>query len=335
MIFGVACTPQSQGPESQFVMGTLCTVNLFEKGEGKLYSEVFNRINELESILSANREGTDLDRVNMNAGLSPVKVRPEMIEVLDKAIFYAEKSGGFFDPTIGPLVKLWGIGTDSEHVPGEGEIREALNLVNYREIEINHAEGTVFLKRSGMSLDLGAIAKGYAADEAAKLAAQGGAKRAIIDLGGDIYALGERQAGKKADIDETYWRIGIQDPRAGRGNYIGILRVKNSSVVTSGNYERFFEEDGKRYHHILSMESGFPVENGLMSVTITAGRAADADALSTAAFALGWEKGRELIAQASGAEGIFVFDDLSVRLTGELGKDFTLTAAEYRVESER
>ena len=333
VIFGLACSPPPRGPESQFTMGTLCTVNLFERGDDKLYSEVFRRINELEGILSANREGTDLDRVNMNAGLAPVRVSPELIEVLDKAIIYAEKSGGFFDPTIGPLVKLWGIGSDSERIPDEEEILEALDLVNYREIEINHAERTVFLKRRGMSLDLGAIAKGYTADEVAKLAAQEGAKRAIIDLGGDIYALGERQAGKKADTDETYWRIGIQDPRDNRGNYIGILRVKNSSVVTSGNYERFFEQDGKRYNHILSVEDGFPVENGLISVTITADRAADADALSTAAFALGWERGRELIAQVNGAEGIFVFDDLSVRLTGDLEKAFTLTAAEYRVES--
>jgi len=331
-LFGFACTHPPSGPESQFVMGTLCTVNLFEGGENKLYSRVFERINELEGILSANREGTDLDRVNMNAGLAPVKVKPELIEVLSKAIFYAEKSGGFFDPTIGPLVKLWGIGSDYERVPSEGEILEALGLVNYRDIEINQAEGTVFLKRSGMSLDLGAIAKGYAADEAAKLAVQEGAKRAIIDLGGDIYALGERRTGKKADADETYWRIGIQDPMVSRGDYIGILRVKNSSVVTSGNYERFFEEGGKRYHHILSVENGYPVENGLVSVTITAGRAADADALSTAAFALGWEKGRELIAQVGGAEGIFVFDDLSVRLTGDLEKDFTLTAAEYKLK---
>jgi thiamine biosynthesis lipoprotein len=179
-----------------------------------------------------------------------------------------------------------------------------------------------------MALDLGAIAKGYAADEAARLLADEGVESGIIDLGGNIFVLGEKKEkpGKGAS-----WRIGVQDPRADRGNYIGILSVKNKSVVTSGVYERFFEKDGKRYHHIFSTTSGFPAENNLLSVTIAADDSIDADALSTASFVLGWEKGRELIAGVKGAGGIFVFDDLSVRLTENLEGDFSLTAAEYHL----
>ena len=344
----------SQGPESQYALGTVCTVNLFEKGNLELYAKVFGRIHDLEDILSVTREGTDIDEVNKNAGIRPVKVRSELIEVLEKALEYAEKSGGFFDPTIGPLVKLWGIGTDEARIPGEGEIREVQQFIDYREIEINREDETVFLKRPWMALDLGAIAKGYAADEAVKLLSLEGVERAIVDLGGNIFALGARKIekspmetpievlmsalksllpdGKKnTDNEESFWRIGIQDPREERGSYIGVLNVKNKSVVTSGSYERYFVEGGKRYHHIFSIESGCPVENGLLSVTIVADNSIDADALSTAVFALGWERGKDLIETVNGAEGIFVFDDLSVRLTGNLEENFFLTAAEFRL----
>jgi thiamine biosynthesis lipoprotein len=175
-----------------------------------------------------------------------------------------------------------------------------------------------------MALDLGAIAKGYAVDETAAVLEKNGIDSGIIDFGGDIFALGE-----KKDKGENYWRIGVQDPKGNRGAYIGVLKVKNKSVVTSGNYERYFEEAGRRYHHIFSVKTGCPAESGLLSVTIVADDAACADALSTASFAMGWEGGRDLIARVGGAEGIIVFDDLSVRLTGDL--DFTLTAEEYRI----
>jgi thiamine biosynthesis lipoprotein len=329
MVF-FSCAPASREPESQYALGTFCTINLFNKGNSKLYSLAFDRLHWLEDIFSANQEGTDLDRVNKSAGLNPVKVRPELIDVLEKALEYAEKSGGAFDPTVGPLVKLWGIGTGQERVPEAEEIQKALELIDYREVEINREEGTVCLKRAGMALDLGAIAKGYAADETARLLAEKGIESGIIDLGGNIFAMGEKQESRSKGAN---WRIGVQDPRDNRGTYIGVLNVKNKSVVTSGVYERFFEKDGKRYHHIFSITgastSGYPVENGLLSVTIVTGFSIDADALSTAVFALGWEKGQELISGVEGAGGIFVFDDLTVRVTENLADDFSLTAAEY------
>ncbi|MDR0497409.1 MAG: FAD:protein FMN transferase, partial [Treponema sp.] len=167
-----ACPNSQKGPESQFVMGTVCSINLYEKGKPELYSRVFARLRELEGILSANQKDTDLDRVNQNAAIGAVKVRGELLKVLERALEYAEKSNGYFDPSVGPLVKLWGIGTDSARIPGQEEITEVLNLVDFRDIEINKKEGSVFLRKSGMALDLGAIAKGYAADEIAKLLVQ-------------------------------------------------------------------------------------------------------------------------------------------------------------------
>jgi thiamine biosynthesis lipoprotein len=311
-------------------MGTICTINLFEQGKPELYSLVFARLRELEDILSANLEGTDLDRVNQSAGLEPVKVRPELIFVLTKALEYAEMSEGSFDPSVGPLVKLWGIGTDRASVPKEEDIQEVKKFIDYRDIEINQEEGTIFLKRPGMALDLGGIAKGYVADEAARLLVDEGVTRGIIDLGGNIFALGTRRSASESA--GTYWRIAIQDPRENRGGFIGVVNVKNKSVVTSGVYERFFEEDGKSFHHLFCIESGFPVNNDLLSVTIIAEASIDADALSTVAFILGWERSRDLIASIPRTEGIFVFEDLSVRLTEGMGEEFSLTAAEYRLE---
>jgi thiamine biosynthesis lipoprotein len=322
LFFFTACAPAP--PETEFVLGTFCTVNLYEGGKPGIYRAVFSRLRELEDILSANREGTDLDLVNRSAGFAPVRVRPELITVLDRALYYADLSGGAFDPSVGPLVKLWGIGADTPRVPAEDEIRKTLGLVNWRDIEIDRKAGTVFLRRPGMALDLGAIAKGYAADEVVSIIAAAGVKRAVIDLGGNVFAYGEKQ-------DRKPWRIGVQDPRDIRGAYIGILELRNRTVVTSGVYERFFEEGGRRYHHILSTGTGFPAETGLFSVTIVAGNSIDADALSTAAFVLGWEKGRALIEAVPGAGGIFVFEDLKVRLTKDLEGVFSLSGGEYRM----
>jgi thiamine biosynthesis lipoprotein len=337
-LFLISGCSGAPAPESGFALGTVCTVDLYGRGSKARHRAVFARLEELEDILSANREGADLDRVNRGSGLEGVPVRHELIEVLTKALYYAEMSGGAFDPTVGPLVKLWGIGTDAPRIPSDEEISGALALVGYDNVEIElyqtgqtvqtgktaETGGTVFLKYRGMALDLGAIAKGYAADEAVRLLAREGIKMGLIDLGGNIFAYGERKPGKP-------WRIGVQDPGEQRGAYLGVLELSNKSVVTSGVYERYFEEGGRRYHHILSTETGRPAETGLLSVTIVADSSTDADALSTAAFALGWEKGRRLIEAVPGAGGIFVFEDLSVRITPGISDQFSLTNGNYRL----
>ena len=319
-----ACLPggRSNRPMSEIALGTLCTINLFDRGTPALYSMAFARLRELEDIFSFHREDSDLNMVNQNAGISPVRVNPELIEVLSIALEYAEKSNGHFDPSIGPLVRLWGITSETPRVPDEEEILEALSLVNYRDIEIDREKGTVFLKRRGMALDLGAIAKGYAADELARLLVRETVERGIIYLGGDIFALGKR-------ADGSYWRIGIQDPMNQRGSHFGLLELQNKSVVTSGVYENFFIVDEIRYHHILSTTTGRPVDNGLLSVAIMADNAIDADALSTAAFALGLELGLELINQVPGAAGVFVSDDFSVRLSEGMEEYFTITSGAF------
>ncbi len=313
---------QAQGPRTEHVLGTLCTVNLFERGSEDAYREIFARLREIENRMSANKDGTDVAAVNAGAGVAPAPVHRDVMEVVVRALEFAELSSGAFDPTVGPLVALWGIGSEAARVPSPEEIASLLPLVNYRDVAVDRAAGTVFLKRPGMRLDLGAIAKGYAADEVARIIRRRGIPRAMIDLGGNVLAYGVKQGNQS-------WRIGVQDPSGLRGSYMGILQVRNKTMVTSGVYERFLDADGVRYHHILSTADGYPVRSGLLSVTIVADASMDADALSTAAFALGYEKGLPLLESLPGVEAIFVSEDLSVRATTGVKKDFEITDPRY------
>jgi thiamine biosynthesis lipoprotein len=315
---------------SEFVLGTVCTVTLYEKRADAAFRAVFARLRELEDMFSANRPGTDLDRINQNAGIAAAAVPAELIDLLEKARYYAELSGGAFDPSIGPLVKRWGIGSEDARVPEQAEIDAVLPLINWRDIVIDREARTVFLNKPGMALDLGAIAKGYAADEAVRLIEEAGLSRAIVDLGGNIFAYGVKEAGRNGAPD-TPWRVGVQNPLEERGAYIGVIEALNKTVVTSGMYERFLETGGRRYHHILSPDTGYPSDKGLLSVTITADCSADADALSTAAFTLGYEAGNALVNTVPGAAAMFVFEDMSVRITPGLAGVFTLSDQGYRI----
>jgi thiamine biosynthesis lipoprotein len=316
-------------------LGTFCTIDLFENGSPELYNRFFVRLAELDRLLSANRDDSELARVNRNAGLEATAVSPELFTVLERACYFAEASGGAFDPTVGPLVKLWGIGTETPRIPAEEEIRAALDLVNWRDMELtppDGAGGTVFLKRRGMALDLGAIAKGYAADELVRILRETEIPRALIDLGGNIYVWGSKAGGRP-------WLVGVQDPVHERGIHAGILEFGNGiSVVSSGVYERNFTgNDGSRYHHIIGLSEaipenrrGYPVENGILSTTVAAPSSMDADALSTSCFILGYEKGLAL-AEANGAEVLFIFEDKRIRLSPGASAVFTVTG-DYRTE---
>ncbi|MDR2717801.1 MAG: FAD:protein FMN transferase [Treponema sp.] len=344
-----------QSPQIEFVLGTICRINLYEGGSKRLYSRIFARIREIDRTMTVypgefeeliNGGGiVDPDSksaatfrsavetltsavvaINRQAGIEPVKVRADVLEVLEQALYYAALSDGAFDPTVGPLVQLWGIGTDAQSIPGDREIAAALRLVNWRDLAIDREAGTAFLRRRGMALDLGAIAKGYAGDEALRIAREAKVKRAVFDLGGNIVALGWRKQDKKKSLP---WRIGIQNPLNERGVYMGVMPVHDTSVVTSGVYERYFETEGKRYHHILSTTSGYPVDNGLLSVTVVTASSTAADALSTTVFALGFQRGKALVDSIPDTEAIFIFDDRSVRITDGLAGIFKITDDDF------
>ena len=343
--------PQTAYPDAQMelALGTFCIINLYESGSDSLYSSIFSRIHEIDRTMTVHPgeyqylldamnsympPGTetlvsDIVAINEQAGIRPVKVRSEIIDILEKSLYYAELSGGAFDPTIGPLVKLWSIGSDDERLPSEKEISDTLELVNWRDVIINRDEKTVFLLKEGMALDLGAIAKGYAGDEAVRIAKDAGVKSGVLDLGGNIVTIGWR-----TDKGSTRpWRIGVQDPLHERGSYIGILSVHDTCVVTSGVYERYFMLDGKRYHHIFSTETGYPVDNGLLSVTIVTEKSTDADALSTVVFTLGLEQGKALVDATPGVEAVFILDDKSIIITDGLKEIFSLESEEFTLSN--
>ena len=347
ILLATAACSKALPARAEFVLGTVCSINLYEYGSQKLYSLIFERLREIDRTMGA-KEGilhgleappfqgslevqpSFLVLINQNAGIAPVKVSDDLLDVLEKAVYYAEISNGAFDPTIGPLVNLWGIGTETEKIPEPGEIAQALPLINWQDLIIDRGQGTAFLRRRGMALDLGGIAKGYAADEAVRIVREASASHAIIDLGGNIAAMGTRSA-SKGGAAPTPWRIGVQDPLGERNAYIGILSISDKSVVTSGVYERYFESGGRRYHHILSTTDGYPVDKGLLSVTIVADQSMDADGLSTAVFALGFAQGLELAEKLPYAEAIFIFADRSVYITDGLMDSFTLTNDDYTI----
>jgi len=314
----------SRPPQSRtgFALATLCTITLYDSHRPQVFQEIFRRLGEIENLMSPHISESDVDRINKASGKNPVKVHPDVFYIVEQALRYAELSEGAFDPAVGPLTSLWGIGFDNQQVPSQEEIDRVLPLINWKDIELDYENSTVFLKRPGMALDLGAIAKGYAADEVSAIIKKAGIPRAIIDLGGNILLVGEKK-------DKTPWKVGIQDPAESRGSYIGTVQVKDDSVVTSGVYERFFTSGGTTYHHLFSPQNGYPARNDLLSVTIITGVSAAADALSTAVFVMGYEKGRALAESMDGVEAIFVFQDQSIRLTG--GVDFRPIDDSYRV----
>jgi len=312
-------TPSAEDPvEAQdFMMGTVITQRVYGKNASEAVKEVADKLRQIETMMTVNAPGGDVNHLNSEAGKNSVKLSSETLYVLEKAKKYSELSGGAFDVTIGPLVKAWGVFTDNPRVPSEEEIRSLLPLVDYRAISIDKGDSSAKLEKAGQMVDLGGIAKGYAGDEAIKIYKKYGIKSAYVNLGGNVVAMGSKP-------DGTPWRIGIQNPRAPSGVYMGIVTVSDKAVVTSGDYERFFEQDNKRYHHILDPKTGYPSASGLISSTIIADASVDADALSTATFVLGLEKGMKLVESLDGVEAVFITEDKKVYTTSGLKGIFKL-----------
>jgi len=233
--------------------------------------------------------------VNRAAGREPVKVSPELIEVVDAAAEVSRLSKGAFDVTIGPLVVLWQMRLKEGTVPTEGEIGRVLPLVNYHNLVVDRKASTLFLKRPGMIMDLGGM-KGYIADRVADLFRQRGTKNALIAVAGDIWALGRRE-------DGTPWRIGVQHPRE-KDRVLTVLELSDKYVCTSGDYERFVIREKKRYHHIIDPRTGRP-SKGTISVTLIGDRGALVDPLAKVPFILGPDKGMAFVMKL-GAEAIIV-----------------------------
>lgn len=317
------CSPnasQTNTPlkRTEFVLGTSVTISLYDYSTQSPLNKSFDTLKALEDVLSINKSGTLIDRINENAGITPVKVDDETLFVISKGLEYSALSDGSFDITIGPLVKLWNIGFPGARVPSDEEIAEKLSLVDYRQVEIDKQKSTVFLKSKGMIIDLGGIAKGYAADQVIKVLKENGVKHALVDVGGNICTLG-------AKPDGSLWKIGVQDPFNPRGTIIGSVSLSDKSIVTSGIYERYLEAEGQKYHHILNPDTGYPFENELASVTIITENSIDGDALSTTVFSKGLHEGFKFVNSLENTEAIFITKDKKVYITKNLENIFTLT----------
>lgn len=316
-----SCT-HKQEAKTEYIFGTFCTINAFEAGTQKLYDEIFARLFELDAILSANTTTSNIAEINSFAGISPVLAHKETLYVLNFALDYSDKTQGALDPTVGPLVKIWNIGSSSAKVPSQEEIQTATQLINYKKVQIDSDNQTVFLTDPKMALDLGAIAKGYAADEVVKILEKHKIKRALIDLGGNVYAFGKKQNGDA-------WNVGLRDPLDDTGKPIASIAIVNQSVVTSGVYERYFEKDGVNYHHILNTTTGYPTETDLVAVTIISSSSILADTLSTSIFVLGEENGKNLLNTIPNVEVIFIYKNKHIKTTDGIKKNLRLLAEDY------
>jgi len=309
---------------SEYVLGTTIDITIYDNGSEKILDKAFNKIKDIEDKMTINGKKSEVIGINSQAGQKFVKVSDETFYVISTGEYFSELSRGRFDISIGPLVKLWNIGMGGSTVPHQDQIDIKKSLVNYKNVLLNEKNKSVMLNKKGMILDLGGIAKGYAADAVAEVLKENGIGHAIMNLGGNIYAYGSK-------LDGTDWRIGIQNPIAGRNDYLGIVDVTNKTIVTSGTYERYFEENGKRYHHILDPETGYPVENNLLQVSIITNKSINADSLSTSAFALGLQKGLDLIESLDNTEAIFVTNDSHVYVSSGLKENFELTNKNFKL----
>ena len=322
----ISCAPQAEAPmdRTEFVLGTVCSIRLLD-GASKIALELaFKRLFEIEATMSVNTLGTLVGSVNEAAGIQPVKVPQDVLDVTLKALHYARLTDRAFDPTIGPVVKLWNIGLEGERVPEPWEIQEALPLVDAGLVQIDEQASTIYLPKEGMLLDLGGIAKGYAADEVGRILAEHNVKAAVIDLGGNVKVVGRKPDGSK-------WRIGVQNPSDSRGAYIGIASLgEGATVVTSGIYERYFvDTDGRSYHHIFDTRTGYPVEGDLFSVTVISRSSIDADSLSTAIFAMGLQEGMALVEKLDDVGAIFIDSANRIYVSSDISGLFTLTDKSY------
>lgn len=315
--------------KSIFALNTYITLTAYGgRDTPKILDRAEERVEEIESLMSTEIDTSDVALINKNAGIAPVEVSEETFYVIEKALWYSSLSDGAFDITIYPIAKLWDITGDNPRVPDREEIEELLPLVDYREVSLDEDSRTVFLPKSGMGIDLGAIAKGYAADEVRRILKEGGVDHALINLGGDIVALGN-----KPDGDE--WNIGVRDPRGAETEYIAIAGLDDISIVSSGDYERYMEEEyektGVRYHHIFDPRTGYPADSGLIATTVIADLSIDADALSTCLFIMGRDRGLELIDKVQGARGLCIDDNKDMYGSSDIEDMLDITSEEYRL----
>jgi len=298
--------------KTKVIMGTYVTITVARGGLPEVVvraavADAYSEIERIDRLMSTYKPESQLSQINREAGMRPVKADPEVIAVIQDALDVATMTGGAFDPTVGPLVRLWGIGGDKARVPGKDEIDAARRLVGFSHVILDKKAGTVFIENKGMAVDLGGIAKGYASDRAVEILKARGIKGGIVAVAGDLKLFGAGEGGKP-------WKIGIQHPRKPDA-LLTELEVNDAATSTSGDYERYFIKDGRRYCHILDPKTGYPA-SGLMSVTVLARDSYLADSLATGLFVMGPEKANAFARSHPEIEVLMVAGDGSISSTG-------------------
>jgi thiamine biosynthesis lipoprotein len=307
---------------SRLSMGSTLTLTAWTSDESaatSAFESVFAEFARLEKLMSTWISESDVSRINREAGIRPVAVSADVRDVLKTARQMSESTGGKFDVTFGALSGLWKFDHDQDNViPDMREVRRRLPLIDYRAIQIDDAAGTVFMARKGMSIHLGGIGKGYAIDRAAGILRRSGLRDFMIQSGGDIYIAGLK--------DGKPWRLAIQDPRGPANRTFAELDLSDGTFSTSGDYERYFVKNGRRYHHILDPATGEPAR-GARSVTIVSNLAVLADGLSTGVFIMGPDAGMKLIERLPDVEGVIVSDKNQVLISSGLRDKVRLVAS--------
>lgn len=318
VIFIISQTGCSEKPveKTSYYMDTVCQITIYdmedmsEENASKVIDEAFVLCADYEALLSYTKEDSDIAKIN-RAGGAPVNCDPRTVEVIKMGLKYGELSDGLFDITYGRVMELWDFHEEAPTVPTESEIAAAMAGAGYEQVKIDGC--TVSLGDANAHLNLGGIGKGYIADRAAEMLSQRGVTSAVLNFGGNIITIGDK--------DGEDFNIGIQKPFGQGGEIIGSVPVSDGTVVTSGIYERSFEKDGKLYHHILDVETGYPKDTDVAGVTLIGGigSSADCDAMSTICLLLGVEKGKEFIERMDGVEAVFVDRDGKITKTDGAG----------------
>jgi len=321
------CNSQSPNIKSATrdnLLGTTITISIYDNIPDSLFDTIitqcFDTINDIEARMSVNRADSEISRLNENhEGAFPVS--DDIYELIKNAIQFSYHTTGAFDISVGSVMELWKQDGDFIFLPSPIDIIERLTYVGYKAISFP-ADNKISIP-TGMKLDLGAFAKGHALEVVRGILIKNGIKHAILDFGGDIFTLGKKP-------DGSNYRVAIKTPIIGDNSLVCIVEVSDLSVMTSGGYERYFEQDNAYYHHILDPATGYPANNKLLSVTVISPDPIGADALSTAGFVLGLEKGMNLINELEGYEAIFITEEKEIYVTDGLHGAVTVLNEGFR-----
>lgn len=287
---------------TDYLLGTIVYVKIYDKNYSPEVADCLSIVRNFESIVSYEDNNSELSTLNEKAHREPTKVSDELFELLDTAMLYCDITDGAFDIGLGKLIEAWGIGTDNAGILSEDETELFTGFKGYEHIVLDNKEHTVFFTDERVKIHLGACAKGYAEDIIAEYLRNLGVESAVLDFGGSITTIGTKSDGK-------LFTIGVISPD--NNGILGTIEISDTSAVTSGDYQRYFELDGTKYHHILDSRTAFPAESGISSVTIISKSAFIADCLSTASFVMGCDNAIEML-NSNDCGYIIVEDDLSI-----------------------